>query len=66
MSDIPLETEKKEPTDVLGAIQELTKAVTELAEHVSKLKEEWEKWRKAGKFVWVGALLCLCARAVVA
>jgi len=50
MSDIPLETEKKEPTDVLGAIQELTKAVTELAGHVSKLKEEWEKWRKAGKF----------------
>jgi hypothetical protein len=34
----------------MEATKELTKAVTELAQHVSDLKEEWSKWRKAGKF----------------
>ena len=37
-------------SNVLDAIKELTKAVTEIAEKTSKLEEEWSKWRKAGKF----------------
>ena len=36
--------------DVFDAIEELTKAVTELAKDIKTIKEEWAKWRKAGKF----------------
>ena len=60
MSDIPLEkldkaleeNAEKQVTlsNVLDAIKELTKATTEIATKVSKLEEEWAKWRKAGKF----------------
>ena len=60
MSDIPLEkldkaldeNAEKQVTlsDVLDAIKELTKATTEIAGKVSKLEEEWSKWRKAGRF----------------
>lgn len=37
-------------SDVLDAIKELTKAVTDLAGQFKTLEKEWEKWRKAGKF----------------
>jgi histone H3/H4 len=32
------------------AIKELTKAVADMAKQMGELKEEWAKWRKAGKF----------------
>jgi hypothetical protein len=49
------ENEPKEPkpvtmSDVLDAIKELTKCVTDVAGDFKKLEKEWEKWRKAGKF----------------
>ena len=49
---MPDETQEKQVSlsDVLDAVKELTKATTEVAQHVSDLKEEWAKWRKAGKF----------------
>jgi hypothetical protein len=34
----------------LEAIKELTKAVADMSKEVTALKEEWVKWRKAGKF----------------
>jgi hypothetical protein len=51
--DEKLETIVVEPTtnsDILAAVQELTKAVGELAGKVKDLTDAWDKWRKAGKF----------------
>lgn len=37
-------------SDILDAVKELTTQITVLVKSVDKLREEWDKWRKAGKF----------------
>lgn len=47
------ETKLKKADDVsmlFDAVKELTKEVGQLKSEVTKLVEEWGKWRKAGKF----------------
>lgn len=40
----------QEQDQLLDALRELTKGVGEISKEMSALKEEWQKWRKAGKF----------------
>ncbi len=47
----PSETMPQDKYDqILDATRELTSVVSDLAKEVGELKEEWQKWRKAGKF----------------
>jgi hypothetical protein len=47
---MPDENQEKQPSDLLDAVKELTTAITDLAGRISKLEDEWSRFRKAGKF----------------
>ena len=46
----PPEPEPTSGSDVIDAVKELTKVISDLVKQVAKLEEEWGKFRKAGRF----------------